>query len=504
MLNMMLLLAVLLWAAVALAEAAAAAAIPTTVVVGSNASLPERHAAAELTRVLANISSSSSFTTAATTVVTAAATPPSLGNASIIAVGWQASTTMGFPPAKLAKLGREGFVVSTQKADGVPPGSLVLSGGNGAPRGTLYAVNRFLEVLGVHYLAQDTTIFPASLPAALPALDTYFVPTMEYRDQFEYPLMQGSNASLDLNVHLGLTINADHPERGAASIYAPPSFVHTSYALLCPPGSNSSTCPTTGGHGIPTQLFHDHREWFWPPAPAGPGYGQLCWSNTSLQQFMTNQVKSYLASAPNATIISVSQNDNYAQCGTPEEKAINAAEGTAGGALFRAVNVIADAIATDFPQVAVDTLAYQWSRPAPKITKPKPNVIIRLCSIECNFAEPLDSPSNVAFQHDMSNWALASNRTYIVSDDDSLFPSQIYIVPQLLNSLMFIMRICAVELHNKLRGLPGAFPQLLQPWRRRSLPCQEWCARLVPRGELLRAGWRHGRAQGLPTWAADV
>ena len=42
--------------------------------------------------------------------------------------------------------------------------------------------------------------------------------------------------------------------------------------------------------------------------------------------------------------VSVSQNDNYAQCESAAEKAINTAEGTAGGALFRAVNFIADAI----------------------------------------------------------------------------------------------------------------------------------------------------------------
>ena len=71
--------------------------------------------------------------------------------------------------------------------------------------------------------------------------------------------------------------------------------------------------------------------------------------------------------------VSVSQNDNYAQCESPAEKSINTAEGTAGGALFRAVNVIADAIKDDYPGVAIDTLAYQWSRPAPKITKPRPN-----------------------------------------------------------------------------------------------------------------------------------
>ena len=33
--------------------------------------------------------------------------------------------------------------------------------------------------------------------------------------------------------------------------------------------------------------------------------------------------------------------------------------------------------------------AYQWSRHPPSITHPRENVIIRLCSIECNFGAPL-------------------------------------------------------------------------------------------------------------------
>ena len=68
---------------------------------------------------------------------------------------------------------------------------------------------------------------------------------------------------------------------------------------------------------------------------------------------------------------------------------------------------------TDLLTPAALGAADQWSRPAPKITKPKPNVIIRLCSIECNFAVPLTDPSNAKFQADMANWALASNRTFI-------------------------------------------------------------------------------------------
>lgn len=56
---------------------------------------------------------------------------------------------------------------------------------------------------------------------------------------------------------------------------------------------------------------------------------------------------------------------------------------------------------------------YQWSRAAPKLTKPKPNVIIRLCSIECNFAQPLSHPSNSKFQADISNWGAISERLYV-------------------------------------------------------------------------------------------
>lgn len=54
------------------------------------------------------------------------------------------------------------------------------------------------------------------------------------------------------------------------------------------------------------------------------------------------------------------------------------------GPLIRAVNQIAKSLSADFPLVAVDTLAYQYTQPPPTITKPEPNVIIRLCDISSN------------------------------------------------------------------------------------------------------------------------
>jgi hypothetical protein len=77
------------------------------------------------------------------------------------------------------------------------------------------------------------------------------------------------------------------------------------------------------------------------------------------------------------------------------------------------VNYVAEKIEPEFPRVAVDTFAYQYTRKPPKTIKPRPNVIVRLCSIECNFREPLDHPSNAAFLADLEGWSKICRRLYI-------------------------------------------------------------------------------------------
>ena len=44
----------------------------------------------------------------------------------------------------------------------------------------------------------------------------------------------------------------------------------------------------------------------------------------------------------------------------------------------------------------MDTLAYRYTRQAPKTIKPADNVIIRLCSIECCFSHPLAERISIA------------------------------------------------------------------------------------------------------------
>jgi hypothetical protein len=86
---------------------------------------------------------------------------------------------------------------------------------------------------------------------------------------------------------------------------------------------------------------------------------------------------------------------------------VDQAEGTPCGTLLEFVNAVAQDIEKDFPTLRIDTLAYQYTRQRPKTVNPRPNVIIRLCSIECCFAHPLDqcpSNRNKKFLADMKAW----------------------------------------------------------------------------------------------------
>ena len=57
--------------------------------------------------------------------------------------------------------------------------------------------------------------------------------------------------------------------------------------------------------------------------------------------------------------------------------------------------------------------ADQYTRKAPSITRPRRNVVVRLCSFECSFSQPLSDPANANFSADLNRWAAISNRTFV-------------------------------------------------------------------------------------------
>lgn len=276
---------------------------------------------------------------------------------------------------------------------------------SGRAQGTYFAALEFAERIGVRFLTSDAIAVTKNATichdiwSGLP--DAYhYSPPLEYRNVLAW--------DVDQHKEFASSKRFNAPELPYAT---PPGFVHTSYKLLNATANNAAS--SVG------ELWNTHNEWFWPRKnsdPTGSVYGQLCWSNSSLVAYVTKQVLAFLHAQPDASVISVSQNDNYNFCNSSAERAVYDAEGGAKiGPLLRAVNVIADAVRNEFPSrsVSIDTLAYQWTRAAPTVTLPRKNVIVRLCSIECNFGAPLSDPSNAKFQTDIVNWGQKSNRTWI-------------------------------------------------------------------------------------------
>jgi hypothetical protein len=303
----------------------------------------------------------------------------------VILVGPGAAATALFPELALDKLGSEELVMK------VKGGRLLLAGGR--PRGTVYAVNRFLQdECGVRWWAPWATTIPNRPTLRVPKLEVRSKPVFEYRAPFWWvgqdPVWKAHNAANGESAPVPEALGGCIKYKG---------FCHTFYALV-----------------PPDKYFQTHPEWYsLLNGVRTHKNAQLCLSNQELRDFVVQQVKAWLREAPDAKIISVTQNDCAGPCRCPQCKAIDEAEGSPSGCMLSFVNYIAEKIEPEFPDVAVDTFAYQYTRHPPKTIVPRPNVIVRLCSIECNFREPLDHPSNATFLADLKTWSKICRRLYV-------------------------------------------------------------------------------------------
>jgi hypothetical protein len=302
-----------------------------------------------------------------------------------ILVGSGEAARRAFVHVPFDKLGPEELVVMTKR------NHLLLAGGR--PRGTLYAVSRFLqEQCGVRWWTPWASRIPKQSSLRIGELNIREKPAFEYREAFWYPAFDA-----DWSWKNGCNGNSSRlrPEEGGRISYK--GFVHTFYPLV-----------------PPEKHFGAHPEWFsLTKGKRTTERGQLCLTNPKLRDFMVERVKEWLRESPEAGIISVSQNDWYGACECSDCKALDDAEGSHAATMLEFVNFIAEKIEPEFPQVAIDTLAYQYTRKPPRTIKPRANVIVRLCSIECNFREPLDHPSNAAFADDIRGWAKICQRLYV-------------------------------------------------------------------------------------------
>ena len=82
--------------------------------------------------------------------------------------------------------------------------------------------------------------------------------------------------------------------------------------------------------------------------------------------------------------------------------------------MLQLANRVAEAMEEEFPDKTVQVLAYQWTRHPPKHMRPRPNMLVMLCSIECCFAHPLATcDENKKFRDDIEEWSKISPRLWI-------------------------------------------------------------------------------------------
>lgn len=283
-------------------------------------------------------------------------------------------------------LGKEEFIIKTVGND------LYLVGGR--PRGTLYAVYHLLDnILGVRWWAPGATYVPSKPNLTIDSIDLRLEPCFESRDPF-----------------LTTAWNKEWAVRNRTNGTAKPDAAHGGYVSY-----GSYFCHTFNALIPPDKYFDSHPEWFsMIDGKRVKEESQLCLTNPEVKKFMTEQVLAALKADPDMQIISVTQNDNLeGYCRCPDCRKVDEEEDSHSGTMIRFVNEIAEAVEKEYPNVYVDTFAYQYTRRPPKHVKPRDNVIVRLCSIECSFSFPLDHPQNKDFADDIQGWARIAKNIYI-------------------------------------------------------------------------------------------
>lgn len=276
--------------------------------------------------------------------------------------------------------------------------NIVIAGGR--PRGTLYGVYEFFErYCGVRFLTADHTHFPP--PETIPpigSIDFTYDPPFSFRWSYYKANADHPEFAARLRVN---TVTRDEKLGGMTG----QSLIGHSYARWINPEKYGETHPEYFAY-----IDGERRSTI--PAPAT----EPCVTNPEVIDIITQCVLDEIAANPTMENIAVSQNDNDAYCRCAECEAINEREGTPMGANLALVNAVAERVEEQYPDVMVGTLAYWYTRRAPKTIKPRHNVQIQLCSIECCELHPINDPAcpkNVEFCKDVMDWKAISDNVWI-------------------------------------------------------------------------------------------
>lgn len=356
-----------------------------TIVYADEATELEKKAVQELSHFLGRVTGASLPTVAESAVAE---------NARGIYVGWTKFAAQN--GVKTARLGEEEWVI---RAAG---DNLILTGGR--PRGTLYAVYEFLEQqVGCHWLARDTEIVPSKPTLQFPKPNIQAKPCIWMRDIYTtYHTMMPTGEMA--RRHSDFLLRNKHSV-GNHQVYGSPGGCHTFFQYV-----NAR------------DWFETHPEYFSLvggkrlPATGGGGPGQLCLTNPDVRRIVVEQLRKFVkqdrekaakAGTPPPRIYDISQNDaGAAECQCTNCQAIAKREGSESGPMIDFINAIADSIKAEFPDILLQTFAYNRTEPPPKTLKPRDNVIVRWCDVYSvvDLVRPLNHPYNFKNYGEIQAW----------------------------------------------------------------------------------------------------
>ena len=325
-------------------------------------------------------------------------------------------------------------------------GDLILSGGG--PRGTLYAVYTFLEDhVGCHWWTPDASTIPRRRDLTFHELNVRYTPPFDYREPYWDTALNRDWAAR--NKVFGMFIPLDAETGGRPAIAAP------SHSFF---------------YQIPAnRYFTNHPEWFSEvDGKRVAEGGQLCLSNEDLRREMTRIILKGLRANSNQTHVSIAQNDGGRPCQCAQCRAVDAEEGSPAGGILRLVNAVAREVEKEFPKVIIGTFAYTYSQPAPKLTRPRDNVAVWLCTMNCSYNLPLNEHSrNDDFARDLRAWGKITPRLYIW-DYTTNFKHYLFIHPNLRvlgpNLRFFLENRVKGVFEQGATGTPGAEFAELRSW----------------------------------------
>ena len=377
-----------------------------TVIQSDKATEPEKFAVEELTHFLGRV------TGAAFPVMSESSFS---GEGPGIYVGWTDYTVENGIGSDT--LGEEEWVIRTIGKD------LVITGGR--PRGTLFGIYEFLErQVECHWLDQYTEVIPSKPTLALGELD------IQNKPWFWVRWLSSSGGKQD-NHWKFLTRNKNYDyrfKRSTCKDYKPEGAFYQLYGYPRKTHSFSFFVNAADWFESHSEYFSLNRQGERVPDYDSHGPGQLCLTNPDVRRLTLESLRKFIVSDRQGAadagclpprIYMINQEDlGDAHCQCKDCQKIAMREGSESGPLIDFINAIAEGIEKDYPDIIIQTIAYNQTSIPPKSIRPRNNVLIAWCDVysRCDGIRPLEDPLNSRNYNEITEWGKLAPRLGIGDD----------------------------------------------------------------------------------------